>query len=212
MSAFKSFITRSILSEVPPGGIHFLELLRRLRSKGVLSSDRTLKRYLDHLLAEDYLKMEMVESSAPIPKKLFLKTDRGIETSTSVKAQVEGEVLAKVVSALLMEHYGDEIKKIFVFGSVASGRAGESSDVDLLVVVRDDTNWYALTKEFYGRVNPIVFEVGRFISLHVYPENEIRQLRKEGSRFLREVLKNGTLLYDSGKTGGSASSESHAET
>lgn len=187
--SMKPFITNAILSEIPKEGMHFRELYRRLRRKGILSSDKTLKRYLDQLIAEGFLDARQIEEKhgPPIPRKIFRRTEK-TTMSYSAKAQIEGETLAKVASALIRERCPGDVKGIIVFGSITEDKARENSDVDILIITDDEVDPYAFTKDLYGLINPIIYEVRRFISLHVYGESEVRRLLEEGSRFMKKAL------------------------
>jgi DNA-binding transcriptional ArsR family regulator len=93
--------------------------------------------------------------------------------------------------------FGGEIDVIIVYGSVARGEAKSDSDIDLLVV-RDDSavddvrnttvNWQP------GRIESR--ESGRVISEIQYPTSEFHDALDAGSRFLRNVLDEGIVLYD----------------
>lgn len=185
----KPLIRDAILSEIQKEGLHFRELYRRLRSKGILSSDRTLKRYLDQLVAEGFLHVRRVRRGhgPPIPRKVFRRTGKTTQTYWA-KAQVEGEILAKVTSALIREHYPNIVKKVVVFGSVAEGGSREDSDVDILIITVDEVDPYTFTKDLYGLINPIIYDVDRFISLHVYGETDVRRLLEMGSPFMKKAL------------------------
>lgn len=182
----KKYLADAILSEVPDEGIHFRALLRRLQKRGILSSDKTLKRYLDHLVAKGLLIVRESRSGPGfIPRKLYARRE-GIITSQRI--QVEAETLARAAAALIRAHFPVEIEKVVPFGSVARGEVREGSDIDLLVIARPGVDWYGLTRQLYELIEPMVASVGLPISLHVYEKNEARRLLRLGSPFLKEAM------------------------
>ena len=75
-----------------------------------------------------------------------------------------------------------------VFGSMASGKASEVSDIDLLVV--GDVGFAEVVKVLH----PAESLVGREINPKVYSREEWRRARKTDSGFLREVMERPVLL------------------
>ena len=45
--------------------------------------------------------------------------------------------------SLLAHHYGDRFAGLLLYGSVARGQAVEGSDLDLLVLLRDDLDYFS---------------------------------------------------------------------
>jgi predicted nucleotidyltransferase len=196
MSRYNPILIWGILSFIPDRGVHFRELLRRLESQHIRLSDKTLKKYVDFLVSEGYLTLMEVKGSTRIPLKIYSKTQKEFKFQPS--AQFEGELLAKISAALLSSFHGGFIRKIVLFGSVARKESKANSDVDLLVIVEGGKGWRFM-EEFYAYINPIIFDTGRFVSLHVYSVDEINELLTKGSMFVREALTDGLTLYERGK-------------
>lgn len=76
----------------------------------------------------------------------------------------------------------DRIALAFVFGSMASGKAGSASDIDLMVV--GDVDFTALVTRLF----PLQDVLGREINPKRYTVAEWRQLVAEQGSFAREVL------------------------
>jgi len=116
------------------------------------------------------------------------------------RLQIELQVIARVVAALLLEGSGEAISRIILFGSAVRGGVSEESDVDLLIVVKggDRHDW---RRTFIGLVMPITYRLGRYISIKTFTEKEFKDLIERGSPFVREVLSNGISVY--GGNGGS---------
>lgn len=86
--------------------------------------------------------------------------------------------------------YGDRIKSITLFGSVARGTARTDSDIDLLVVV--DREDFRLRRELIGIAFDILLETGLDLSVKVISSSDF-QARKSFS-FLRNVLAEGVKV------------------
>lgn len=99
------------------------------------------------------------------------------------------EELQKIVSVLI-ENYQPE--KIILFGSLASDKVKEESDIDLLLVKKSD-------KRPLERVIEVMALLGYpriALDIFVYTPEEIEYLRKEGSQFIEDILEHGKVLYE----------------
>lgn len=86
--------------------------------------------------------------------------------------------------------YGDRIKSITLFGSVARGTARADSDIDLLVVV--DREDFRLRRELIGIAFDILLETGLDLSIKVISSSDF-QARKSFS-FLKNVQAEGAKV------------------
>ena len=77
----------------------------------------------------------------------------------------------------------DEIRAAFVFGSVAKGQDGASSDIDLMVV--SDTVTYA---ELFDVLPDAEAQLGRRVNPTVYAPAELERGRRGGNSFVIRVL------------------------
>jgi len=89
-----------------------------------------------------------------------------------------------------LEKYGDKIESIILFGSVARGEAKEDSDVDILVV--GDVS----IEELVDITFPILLEDGKLISAKDMKKDHFEYLAKEGYSFVRNVMREGVVLYE----------------
>jgi len=89
----------------------------------------------------------------------------------------------------IVKNYNPE--KVILFGSYAEGNPASESDIDLLIIIKSDrSNW----------------EVSIDISLllnHSFPidiivktPDEVKRRVKMGDFFLKNIIKNGKLLYE----------------
>jgi predicted nucleotidyltransferase len=105
----------------------------------------------------------------------------------------------KIVAHLterLVEDLGDKIESIVLYGSVARNEAHEDSDIDILVVTRDDD------RKLHDRISKIRTRIdldnNTLTVLVQMGKNELEQHMKLGSPFMESVVREGVILYDSG--------------
>ncbi|KXA88483.1 hypothetical protein AKJ57_06880 [candidate division MSBL1 archaeon SCGC-AAA259A05] len=110
--------------------------------------------------------------------------------------------MGKVATALILEEGGLAISRVVLFGSVAKGEVREDSDIDLLVVLKsgDRHEW---RRKLSSALMPVIYRLGRYISLKTFTEKEVREISEKGSAFMQEVFEDGIELYP---RGGSSSS------
>ncbi|MCS7310453.1 MAG: nucleotidyltransferase domain-containing protein [Armatimonadetes bacterium] len=101
------------------------------------------------------------------------------------------EMLDDIVKKLV-ESYAPQ--KIILFGSYASGRAREDSDIDLLIV--KDTQQPHLDR--WREVKRLLRDRSRRVSISplVYTSEEIAQRLAVKDFFIAEILEKGIVLYD----------------
>ena len=88
------------------------------------------------------------------------------------------------------EKYEDKIDSIILFGSVARGEAKEDSDIDILVV--GDVSLEELVEVSF----PLLLEYGELISAKNMKKDHFEFSAKEGYSFVRNVLREGEVLYE----------------
>jgi len=90
--------------------------------------------------------------------------------------------------------------KIILFGSQASGAADDASDLDLLVVLRDDRlpATHREHEDVYLTVARLLREIRRKapVDLIVHTQPMHRKFVAQNSLFAREVLQKGIVLYE----------------
>ncbi len=85
-------------------------------------------------------------------------------------------------------------KQVILFGSWARGTATRHSDIDLFVVWDCDLPHL----ERIGRVLALLADAPYPVEAIVYTPNELEQCQDRP--FIRQLLAEGTLLYEQGKT------------
>ncbi len=91
-------------------------------------------------------------------------------------------------------------EKIILFGSYAYGTPTEQSDVDLLVVINDDSfpQNYREKSQMYLKVAKEITDFRKQISIDliVYTKPMYQQFIELESLFSKEILQQGDLLYE----------------
>ncbi len=88
----------------------------------------------------------------------------------------------------LRKKYGDRVKKVILFGSVARGDFHEESDIDVLVIG-------SITLDEVIEVSyPILLKYGELISPHVVTEEYYLMLKANRSEFIESVEEEGMVI------------------
>ncbi len=160
-----------------PGRSFFLKEILRHSGMGV----GTVKRELDRLLAAGIVTLR--------------KTGNQHHYQANSACPIYNELLAiikKTVGlvgplAKALEPLAERIDTAFVFGSLASGKESNESDIDLMVI--GDVTFASLVKALY----PTQAALGREINPKVYRKSEWAQLQKTGDNFVKAILQSPRL-------------------
>ena len=76
------------------------------------------------------------------------------------------ELLGRVKSALA-DAFGERLKGVILYGSEARGNADPDSDIDLLVLLESQTNYWDDVRKCVHTLYPLVLEIGR--PIHAKP-------------------------------------------
>jgi uncharacterized protein len=91
-------------------------------------------------------------------------------------------------------------EKIILFGSYAWGVPNEESDIDIIVITRDEympeTNREKM--QIHHRYNPLIKKFRKYmpIDLIVYTKTMFVKLQETGNSFSQEINQNGKVLYE----------------
>jgi len=123
--------------------------------------------------------------------KVKIEPDISVVTKTQGKEALEKE-LGRIV-ATLIEKY--QPQKIILFGSLVTGRMHEWSDIDLLVIKQ------TRTRRFYRRAQALR-GIKRSVPMDIIilTPDEVKFLSDEGSLFIKDILDNGSVLYEKEKS------------
>ncbi len=105
--------------------------------------------------------------------------------------QIKKELVARIRAT-------EKVDKILLFGSQATGNSGPDSDIDLLVVLNDET----LPRSFKERsinflhVSRAIRDIEKIypIDLLVYTKPEFEMIKQRESLFIRRLLKDAIEL------------------
>lgn len=88
--------------------------------------------------------------------------------------------------------YADEIVELYVFGSTVSGDTrGRASDVDVLVVLDEETDRDVTADSLRDIALDVTIEYGPAVELHILSEPTFERYRREGNPFIRTVVTEG---------------------
>lgn len=103
-----------------------------------------------------------------------------------------GRIPMKVIRSIAKRIAGKfEVERIILFGSYASGKADENSDVDLLVVMNTKKRPIQQRYEIYKSLTPVHFA----LDIIVRTEDDIKRRIPRGDWFLKEAFQTGKVLY-----------------
>ncbi len=80
--------------------------------------------------------------------------------------------------------------KIILFGSSAEGKAGNDSDIDMLIIKKTK-------RRFIDRISDVLLSCQYSLPFEplVYTPSEIERCLKMGDFFIKEIFKKGRVLY-----------------
>lgn len=113
-----------------------------------------------------------------------------LDTQTAAQRKEALEEELRRIIAILVEKYQPE--KVILFGSLATGRINEWSDIDLLIIKETDKRPLDRATDVTAMLNyPRIA-----MDIFVYTPEEVKYLVREGSQFIAEILEQGTILYE----------------
>lgn len=102
-------------------------------------------------------------------------------------------ILTKLQNALL-NHYGEKLSQVILFGSQARGEASEDSDIDVLVVLEDQTEAFAREYENWSDwVSDELLESGELVNLIITSRQRYDAVK---SPLYLNARSEGILIYD----------------
>jgi len=100
------------------------------------------------------------------------------------------EKLYKELDEIVEELKKFGAKKIILFGSLANGKVGQTSDIDLIAVKDTKERFMDRLNSFYENFTPSVA-----IDILCYTPEELEDMSK-CNRFIKRALKQGKVLYE----------------
>lgn len=109
----------------------------------------------------------------------------------SLPEDAHADAAAAFVDRARSQH-GAEIAELYVFGSTSRGDAhGRASDVDVLLVLDDDTDREATADSLRDIALDVLIEYGPAVELHILSETTFDCSQREGNPFIRNVVTEG---------------------
>jgi predicted nucleotidyltransferase len=96
--------------------------------------------------------------------------------------------LVEQIKQHLIKMYGDNIKKVILYGSYVRGEATRDSDIDILVLVDESLDPFEVRENLSDLLFDILLDEGEHISVIVVPE---RFYDNYNSPFILNVKKEG---------------------
>ena len=93
----------------------------------------------------------------------------------------------------VLREYKSSVESITLFGSVARGEAAGESDIDVLVVSKEER--VSFRKKLIDIMYPIMLKYGAYISIKTLTPKEFASLKEIGSPFIKNITKEGAVLY-----------------
>jgi len=161
--------------KVSPAACH--KALRELNNEGALLLRGIEKSNLyslnkENLIVSDLLK-PLYERESKIPDEIY-------------------EGIVRNISSLVIK----DIVSIAVFGSVKKRKERPTSDIDLLVLVKNSENKGEVEEDF-GKVNEkSISRFGNTVSPYIQTVEEFNLKYKKGLSLIKNILKSHRLLFD----------------
>ncbi len=117
-------------------------------------------------------------------------------TATSLKRSARYRAAAERFAEAVRREYGDAIRAVVLYGSVARGEARPSSDIDVLILT-DDRSLRTPMVDIACRLDE---ERGDrcFTEPAVYTPEQFHHLVVIGSYYANDITREGVALYDDG--------------
>jgi len=122
-----------------------------------------------------------------MPSVIQKKSYNSVKVFWLNKDQLDINII-KAVNNLVHNH--QEVKKVILFGSIAENRGLPSSDVDILIVVKE-SKYRFLDRALYFQ--SYFEDIGLGVDLFVYTEEEIE---KNTIPLVSSVIKKGKILFE----------------
>jgi len=98
--------------------------------------------------------------------------------------------LINLIKAHLIKMYGDNIKKVILYGSYVRNEATRDSDIDVLVLIDQSLNPFEVRESLSDLLFDILLEEGELISVIAVPEHLYENYN---SPFMLNVKKEGMI-------------------
>ena len=160
--------------KVSPAACH--KSLRELNNERTLLLRSVGKSYLYRLNKENFIISDLLkplyEKESKIPEEIY-------------------ESIVKNISSLAVK----DIVSIAVFGSVKRKKERPTSDIDLLIVVKNPESGKEVEKDFEKVNEKIMDKFGNTVSTYLQTVEEFKSKYKKKSPLIKNILKSHNLLF-----------------
>ena len=167
---------RQIAQEIKVSSAACHKSLRELNNERALLLRSIGKSYLYSLNKENFIISDLLkplyEKESKIPEDIY-------------------EAIAKNISSFVIK----DIVSIAVFGSVKRKEERPTSDIDLLIVVKNPENRKAAEKDFEKVNEKIMDKFGNTVSTYLQTVEEFKSKYKKKVPFIKDILKSHNLLF-----------------
>ena len=112
--------------------------------------------------------------------------------TVDIRTRIPQDVIEQLASQIAGRFHP---QKIILFGSYAYGNPGPLSDVDLLIIMDTSLREVRQALEIRQFLNPLFG-----VDILVYTPEKLKQRLDFGDAFLKEIIAQGKILYESGNT------------
>jgi len=160
--------------KVSPAATH--KALRELNNERVLLLKSVGKSYLYRLNRENIIISELL-------KPLY-------ERENKIPEEVYSAIVRNISSLVIRN-----IVSIAVFGSVKKKRERATSDIDLLVLIKNEGNKEKVEEDFERVNEKIISRYGNTVSAYIQTTEEFKSKYKRGVTLVKNILKSHKLLF-----------------
>ncbi|MDJ0597439.1 MAG: nucleotidyltransferase domain-containing protein [Crocosphaera sp.] len=134
------------------------------------------------------LRKSIYSLTAFLKKPIFI-SEQVIKSKTLLPSKLQ-EILSQI-NNYLNYLYGNELEDVILFGSQARKEAKKDSDIDILIVLKTDFNYYQEIKKISKFISNLSLETNTLISCCF---TTVEQWEKENSAFYRNIRNEGIKL------------------
>ncbi len=103
---------------------------------------------------------------------------------------MDNRIIVKELKSILVENLGNSISDVVLFGSQLSGKATEDSDVDVLIVLKNDYD-----RQMRRKINDLCYEIDlkhdTFLDTQIISLNELKNSLRGKHPIFSNALKEG---------------------
>ena len=180
MAPYKEFYLRELAKESKTSPAHTSRILNNFLKHNIVKKRKAGR--------QDFYRIDLEKQLAAYIFNLF-HLERRLSLPAEFRAAME-EFCTR-----LKEKSGKDIISIILFGSVAKGKAGSESDLDILVISKKPEKTKDLTRD---ALQDISWFYGRQVEDHVHSMEGFDSRYKEGNDLIINVLRDGIVFHDSG--------------